>query len=162
LPTCVRWAERGRLTVDHKKLIARGITTIHAECTGAPPAFVQTIFRDADAVSHFIDGEDASDTVWVYGHIREHREHREAEVRTAILQQISQLLVDVLGIDATLTWTYINALANTDMVEFSHTLPLPGTGNAVDSGQTKASTGSSPHAQRITWQHRVLTTSRIT
>jgi phenylpyruvate tautomerase PptA (4-oxalocrotonate tautomerase family) len=123
VPTYVCWAARGRLTADHKKRIARGITTIHSECTGAPPAFVQTIFTDVDADSHFIGGEDASDTVWVYGHIRE---HRDPEIRTAILQQISQLLVDVLGIDATSTWTYINPLVNTDMVEFGHTLPLPG------------------------------------
>jgi hypothetical protein len=28
--------------------------------------------------------------------------------------------------DATSTWTYLNPLANTDMVEFGYTLPLPG------------------------------------
>ncbi len=72
MPTYVCWAARGRLTADHKKRIARGITMIHSECTGAPPAFVQTIFTEVDSDSHFIGGEDASDTVWVYGHIREH------------------------------------------------------------------------------------------
>jgi phenylpyruvate tautomerase PptA (4-oxalocrotonate tautomerase family) len=62
-------------------------------------------------------------TVWVYGHIRD---GRDKEVREQILIRISELLVDILQLDPSLTWVYINPLANTDMVEFGHTLPLPG------------------------------------
>jgi phenylpyruvate tautomerase PptA (4-oxalocrotonate tautomerase family) len=61
--------------------------------------------------------------VWVYGHIRD---GRDKEVREQILIRISELLVDILQLDPSLTWVYINPLANTDMVEFGHTLPLPG------------------------------------
>jgi hypothetical protein len=46
--------------------------------------------------------------------------------RQQILIRISELLVDILQLDPSLTWVYINPLANTDMVEFGHTLRLPG------------------------------------
>ena len=123
MPTYVCWAERGQISAGQRQRIAAGITLIHSECTGAPPAFVQCIFQDLDAASHYIGGEPAPESVWVYGHIRDGRDE---EVRERILIRVSELLVDILQIDPSLTWAYINPLANTDMVEFGHTLPLPG------------------------------------
>jgi phenylpyruvate tautomerase PptA (4-oxalocrotonate tautomerase family) len=123
MPTYVCWSGKGRISVPQRQHIAEGITLIHSECTGAPGAFVQTIFNDIEVGSHYIGGDDASDTVWVYGHIRDGRDE---VVRSKILTRISQLLVEVLGIDPSLTWVYINPLANTDMVEFGRILPLPG------------------------------------
>jgi phenylpyruvate tautomerase PptA (4-oxalocrotonate tautomerase family) len=119
----VCFAERGQISAEHRQRIAAGITLIHSECTGAPPAFVQCIFQNLDPASHFIGGQAAPESVWVYGHIRDGRDH---EVRERILLRISELLVDVLHIDKSLTWAYINPLANSDMVEFGHTLPLAG------------------------------------
>ncbi len=123
MPTYVCWAERGQISAGQRQRIAAGITLIHSEYTGAPPAFVQCIFQDLDAASHYIGGEAAPQSVWVYGHIRDGRDE---EVRERILIRISELLVDTLQIDPSLTWAYINPLANTDMVEFGRTLPLPG------------------------------------
>src|ERR1700754_4688214 len=115
MPTYVCWAGKGRISTEQKQQIAAGITEIHSNCTGAPPAFVQCIFHEVDAGGHYIGGEASPDTVWVYGHIREGREEA---VRERMLLKISALLVEVLSIDASLTWAYINPLANTDMVEF--------------------------------------------
>jgi phenylpyruvate tautomerase PptA (4-oxalocrotonate tautomerase family) len=123
MPTYVCWSGSGQISPGQRQRIAQGITLIHSECTGAPPAFVQCIFQDIDAASHYIGGEPAPDTVWVYGHIRGGREE---EVREQILTRISELLVNILQIDPSQTWAYINPLANTDMVEFGHTLPVPG------------------------------------
>jgi phenylpyruvate tautomerase PptA (4-oxalocrotonate tautomerase family) len=123
MPTYVCWAGSGRISAGEKQRIAEGITLIHSECTGAPPAFVQCIFQDINAASHYIGGRAAPDSVWVYGHIRE---GRDVEVREQILIRIAELLAHILRIDSSLTWAYINPLANTDMVEFGHTLPLPG------------------------------------
>jgi phenylpyruvate tautomerase PptA (4-oxalocrotonate tautomerase family) len=123
VPTYVCLAGSGQISAAQRQRIAAGITLIHSECTGAPPAFVQCIFQDLDAASHYIGGEPAPESVWVYGHIRDGRDE---EVRERILIRICELLVDTLRIDPSLTWAYINPLANTDMVEFGHTLPLPG------------------------------------
>ena len=123
MPTYVCLAGSGQISAGQRQRIAAGITLIHSECTGAPPAFVQCIFQDLDAASHYIGGEAAPESVWVYGHIREGRDE---EVRERILIRISELLVEILHIDPSLTWAYINPLANTDMVEFGRTLPLPG------------------------------------
>jgi phenylpyruvate tautomerase PptA (4-oxalocrotonate tautomerase family) len=123
VPTYVCLARSGQISAGQRQRIAAGITLIHSECTGAPPAFVQCIFQDLGAASHYIGGEAAPESVWVYGHIRDGRDE---EVRERILIRISELLVDILHIDPSLTWAYINPLANTDMVEFGRTLPLPG------------------------------------
>jgi len=123
MPTYVCWARRGQVSADQKQRIATEITMIHSECTGAPPAFVQCIFQDIDAASHYIGGAPAPDSVWVYGHIRD---GRDPAVREQILIKIAEILVGILELDPSLTWVYINPLANTDMVEFGHTLPLPG------------------------------------
>jgi phenylpyruvate tautomerase PptA (4-oxalocrotonate tautomerase family) len=123
VPTYVCLAGSGQINAEQRQRIAAGITLIHSECTGAPPAFVQCIFQDLDAASHYIGGEPAPESVWVYGHIRDGRDD---EVRERILIRICELLVDALQIDPSLTWAYINPLANTDMVEFGHTLPVPG------------------------------------
>ena len=123
MPTYVCLAGSGQISAGQRQRIAAGITLIHSECTGAPPAFVQCIFQDLDAASHYIGGEAAPESVWVYGHIRDGRDE---EVRERILIRISELLVEILHIDPSLTWAYINPLANTDMVEFGRTLPLPG------------------------------------
>ena len=123
MPTYVCLARSGQISAGQRQRIAAGITLIHSECTGAPPAFVQCIFQDLDAASHYIGGEAAPESVWVYGHIRDGRDE---EVRERILIRISELLVEILHIDPSLTWAYINPLANTDMVEFGRTLPLPG------------------------------------
>ncbi|WP_445163014.1 tautomerase family protein [Mycobacterium sp. Dal123C01] len=123
MPTYVCLAGSGQISAGQRQRIAAGITLIHSECTGAPPAFVQCIFQDLDATSHYIGAEPAPQSVWVYGHIRDGRDEG---VRERILIRISELLVDILHIDPSLTWAYINPLANTDMVEFGRTLPLPG------------------------------------
>lgn len=123
MPTYVCLAERGQINAGQKQRIAEGITLIHSECTGAPPAFVQCIFQDLDPASHYIGGEATSAAVWVYGHIRDGRDEK---VRERILVRICELLVDALQIDPSLTWAYLNPLANTDMVEFGHTLPPAG------------------------------------
>ena len=123
MPTYVCLAGSGQISAGQRQRIAAGITLIHGDCTGAPPAFVQCIFQDLDAASHYIGGEPAPQSVWVYGHIRDGRDEG---VRERILIRISELLVDILHIDPSLTWAYINPLANTDMVEFGRTLPLPG------------------------------------
>ena len=123
MPTYVCWSGSGQISPGQRQRIAQGITLIHSECTGAPPAFVQCIFQDIDVTSHYIGGVAAQDSVWVYGHIRD---GRDTEVKEQILIRISELLVDVLQLDPSLTWVYINPLANTDMVEFGHTLPVPG------------------------------------
>jgi phenylpyruvate tautomerase PptA (4-oxalocrotonate tautomerase family) len=118
MPTYVCWARRGQISDDQKQRIATEITLVHSECTGAPAAFVQCVFQDIDAAGHYIGGVAAQDSVWVYGHIRD---GRDTEVKEQILIRISELLVDVLQLDPSLTWVYINPLANTDMVEFGHT-----------------------------------------
>jgi hypothetical protein len=61
---------------------------------------VQCIFQDLEAASHYIGGEPAPQSVWVFGHIRDGRDE---EVRERILIRIPELFVNILQIDPSLT-----------------------------------------------------------
>lgn len=47
----------GDLTAEVKAVIAREITRIHCEVTGAPPAFVQVFFREITPGDGYVGGE---------------------------------------------------------------------------------------------------------
>ena len=71
MPTYVCSAARGRLTSDQRAEIARRITAIHHEETGAPRYLVQFIFYELAPDSHFVAGQPApADQIWVRGDIR--------------------------------------------------------------------------------------------
>jgi phenylpyruvate tautomerase PptA (4-oxalocrotonate tautomerase family) len=124
VPTYTCSIARGVLSADQRQRIATGISRIHSEATGAPIGFCQCLFHDTDYAGHFIGGEPTPRaSVFVYGHIRG---GRVAEQRDQILTQIRDLLVEVIGIDSSLVWVYINELRHTDMVEFGHVLPEQG------------------------------------
>jgi hypothetical protein len=61
---------------------------------------VQCIFQDLEAASHYIGGEAAPQSVWVFGHIRDGRDE---EVRERILIWVPELFVNILQIDPSLT-----------------------------------------------------------
>jgi phenylpyruvate tautomerase PptA (4-oxalocrotonate tautomerase family) len=59
----------GSLTDDQKNDLARNITRIHAEVTGAPPALVHVIYHELAAADSYTAGEPSSDII-ITGHIR--------------------------------------------------------------------------------------------
>jgi len=59
----------GSLTDSQKDELARAITRIHAEVTGAPPALVHVIYNELAAADSYTAGEPSSDTI-ITGHIR--------------------------------------------------------------------------------------------
>ena len=124
MPTYVCYTHRDQVTAAAKAQIAAGIARIHHQCTGAPIAFTQCVFRDLGPDEHFIGGRPSpGNGVWVYGHIRA---ARPGPVRNHILVGIRDLLRDVLKIPESVVWVYLNELAHTDMVELGRVLPAPG------------------------------------
>jgi phenylpyruvate tautomerase PptA (4-oxalocrotonate tautomerase family) len=59
----------GSLTDSQKDDLAKAITRIHAEVTGAPPDLVHVIYNELAAVDSYTAGEASSDTI-ITGHIR--------------------------------------------------------------------------------------------
>ena len=71
MPTYVCTSLDGRLTAEQKRAIAREITNIHSEVTGAPTYFAQVIFNELKPGNWFMGGlQLRHDHIFVHGHIR--------------------------------------------------------------------------------------------
>jgi phenylpyruvate tautomerase PptA (4-oxalocrotonate tautomerase family) len=124
MPTYTVYARAGTFTSDQRDALARSITILHSEHTGAPRSFVQTVFLPVGPGDHYVGAEQTDPRgVWVYGHIRT---GRAAEVRTAIAEAIRDALEATAQIPRQFIWVYLNELTHTDMIEFGSVLPVPG------------------------------------
>ena len=124
MPSYTVYARADAFTGDQRDALARSITTLHSEHTGAPRSFVQTIFLPIDPGTHYVGAEPTDPRgTWVYGHIRT---GRSAEVRTAIATGIRDALEEIAQVPRQFIWVYLNELVHTDMIEFGSVLPLPG------------------------------------
>jgi len=86
MPTYACNAAVGRLTPAQKAEIARSITAIHHEETGAPRYLVQVVFYDLAPNSHYVASLLApADQIWVRGDIRAGRTD---EQKSRMLQRI--------------------------------------------------------------------------
>lgn len=128
MPTYMCYAHDGQITTEQKLHIAAGIARIHSRFTGAPVAFCQCVFRNLEPDEHFIGVKPAPDNgVFVYGHIRA---ERTSDAKNHILMGIRDHLMGVLNVPESVVWVYLNDLAHSDMVEFGHVLPEPGSEQA--------------------------------
>jgi phenylpyruvate tautomerase PptA (4-oxalocrotonate tautomerase family) len=59
----------GSLSDDQKDDLAKAITRVHAEVTGAPPDLVHVIYNELAPADSYTAGEPSSDTI-ITGHIR--------------------------------------------------------------------------------------------
>ncbi|MFY7916135.1 MAG: tautomerase family protein, partial [Rubrivivax sp.] len=57
MPTYVVTAPEGRLAPAQKEALARRITDLHCEHTGAPAYFAQVLFTDVKAGNYFLGGK---------------------------------------------------------------------------------------------------------
>ena len=132
MPTYTCTIAEGAFSQDRKAEIARRITQIHSEVTGAPAYFAQVIFNEVKAGNHFMGGVPlAHDTLFVHGCIRG---GRSPEIKHTMLVRMTAALSDAAGLPATGISIYFSELAAQQMVEFGHVLPEPGQEQAWNEG----------------------------
>jgi phenylpyruvate tautomerase PptA (4-oxalocrotonate tautomerase family) len=68
----------GSLTDSQKDDLAKAITRIHAEVTGAPPDLVHVTYNELATADSYTAGEPSSDTI-ITGHIRAGRSDADKE-----------------------------------------------------------------------------------
>ncbi len=124
MPTYTCTIAQAQLSQTQKAAIARRITQIHSEVTGAPGSFAQVIFREVKPGNHFMGGAPLGhDTLFVHGHIRA---GRTAEQKRALLTKMAAALGEAAGLAATGIWIYVAELPSAQMMEFGQVLPVPG------------------------------------
>ncbi len=121
MPTYVCWTKAGRLSPGQRERIAKAITEIHHEEAWAPRYFVQVIFSEIGAQSHFVGGIEATrDQIWVRADIRSGRtEDQKGKILTRIASEISEIA------EATResVWVYVSDIPSHGVLEFGHILP---------------------------------------
>lgn len=121
--TCVR-----SLSPDAKARIAKEITRVHQEVTGAQKFFAEVIFRDVPREDFFMGGKPLQhDTIYVHGHIRSGR--TEAQKQSLISKMVTVVAAEA-DVPTRCIWIYINEIPPSNMAEFGHILPQPGEENS--------------------------------
>src|ERR1700759_1066611 len=124
MPTYTVTAPEGCLTNDQRGAIAREITRVHSETTGAPSYFAQVIFNEVAPGKYFIGGVPLRGRqVFVNGQIRA---GRTMAAKDALIAQMLAAVAKAGGLPANQVWIYITDLIPRQMVEFGNVLPEPG------------------------------------
>jgi phenylpyruvate tautomerase PptA (4-oxalocrotonate tautomerase family) len=124
MPTYTVHAPSGRLSAAQKAELARDITRVHQEATGAPGFLAQVLFVDVSPKNWFVGGAPpGTDQIFLHGQVRA---GRPPELKRALLLRLVELLANVAGCPKAHVWVYLTELPAAQMVEYGHELPEPG------------------------------------
>lgn len=124
MPTYVCWTTAGKLSSAQRAQIANTITTVHAEEGRAPRYFVQVLFNEVAADSHYIGGQPTPDgLIWIRADIRSGRTDGQ---KKAIMERLADDISKITDIERESVWVYISDIPASGVLEFGHVLPQPG------------------------------------
>ena len=124
MPTYYCIAPAGLLDAAKKAAIAKEITRVHNEATGAAGFFAQVIFTDVAKGNHFMGGvELKAEQVFVHGFIRAGRSLPD---RRKLVTGFTDVLAKITGLPKKHLWAYVVEIPPRQMVEYGHVLPEPG------------------------------------
>ena len=107
-----------------KSEIAKNITKIHTNITGANTYFAQVIFNKTKKNNHFMGGKKVKEpSMFLLGQIRA---GRSKEVKDKLISDLKDVLVKKSKLDETQVWAYIVDLPPSQMIEYGSVLPESG------------------------------------
>ncbi|WP_204079270.1 tautomerase family protein [Mycobacterium riyadhense] len=112
----------GSLSADTRAQLAKAITEIHCDVTGAPRGFVNVMFAEYDPTCYFTAGRPNTCSV-INGNIRAGRDR---ETRARLLTELSQAWVSITGQDARSLLIGLNDVDPTSIMEAGLIMPAPG------------------------------------
>jgi phenylpyruvate tautomerase PptA (4-oxalocrotonate tautomerase family) len=93
MPIYECYSRKGLVTESARQQIAKEISTIHCEATGAPPSFVNVMFLEIPAGGSFVAGQPAIRSL-IAGNIRAGRDR---ETRQGMLRALSEMWTRLTG-----------------------------------------------------------------
>ena len=112
------------LTTHQKFSIAKAITKIHADVTGAEAYFAQVIFQQLDLHDCFIGGVLLDEPhLFLSGQIRNGRSE---QIKKQLLVELEVALQGVTGLSGHQIWAYIDEITPGQMIEYGQILPAVG------------------------------------
>jgi phenylpyruvate tautomerase PptA (4-oxalocrotonate tautomerase family) len=114
----------GRLTSVQKSEIAKAITAIYHEETGAPRYLVQVIFNDIAPGNHYVAGRVGSaDQIWVRCDTRGGKTDSE---KNKMIRRILKDVAKVSGADEDAVSVLLNEAPSSNITEFGRIAPAAG------------------------------------
>jgi phenylpyruvate tautomerase PptA (4-oxalocrotonate tautomerase family) len=95
MPTYVCSLAEGSVNDDQNEAIARALSGIHSEETGAPPYFVQVVIEEKKPTQRFLGGTRVSGQIWIRGDIRAGRTE---EKRNAMMLRMMEEVGRITGV----------------------------------------------------------------
>ncbi|MBU3626064.1 4-oxalocrotonate tautomerase [Polynucleobacter sp. JS-Safj-400b-B2] len=112
------------LTTHQRFTIAKAITKIHADVTGAEAYFAQVIFKQLDLHDCFIGGILLDEPhLFLSGQIRSGRSE---QMKKQLLVELEVALQSASGLAGHQIWAYIDEITPGQMVEYGQILPAVG------------------------------------
>ena len=107
-----------------KEKLAKKITKIHNEATGANKYFAQVIFNNNKKENHYMGGKMVSNPeVFIYGHIRS---GRTAKIKNKLITGLREVIKKNTRLKKDNIWVYILDLKPSQMIEYGEILPKSG------------------------------------
>ena len=127
MPIYACTAAQGRLTSAHKAEIAKCITDIYHEETGAPRYLVQVIFYDVAPGNHYIAGElGSADQIWIRCDTRSGKTGME---KTQMLRRIMKQVGKIIGAEEHTIAVLLNEIPSSNFTEYGELAPAAGEEN---------------------------------
>ena len=107
-----------------KEELAKKITKVHNETTGANKYFAQVIFNDTKKGDHFMGGKMVlKPEIFIYGHIRSGRTDK---IKNKLIIGLRDVLKKNTRLKKDNIWVYILDLRPNQMIEYGEILPKSG------------------------------------
>jgi phenylpyruvate tautomerase PptA (4-oxalocrotonate tautomerase family) len=127
MPTYTVTNSNFKLNSKQKNGIAKNISKVHHEVTGANTYFAQVIFNKTNNNDHFMGGKKVKEPqIFLHGQIRA---GRTSKVKKKLILELRNTLIKNSKLDETQIWVYISDLKPSQMIEYGAILPKSGQEN---------------------------------
>ena len=107
-----------------KEKLAKKITKVHNEATGANKYFAQVVFNNSKRGDHYMGGKMVSKPeIFIYGHIRS---GRTAKIKNKLITGLREIIKKNTSFNKDNIWVYILDLKPRQMIEYGEILPKSG------------------------------------
>ena len=124
MPTYTVKFSNFNLSSKQKKKIAKGITKVHSQTTGANNYFAQVIFQKNQKNAHFMGGKLVkTKEIFLNGQIRA---GRTSKVKKQLILGLRKILIKNTKLQSDFVWVYLEDLLPDQMIEYGEILPKSG------------------------------------
>ena len=124
MPTYFVNASNIKIKKNIKEKLAKKITKVHNEATGANKYFAQVIFNNCKRGDHYMGGKMVlKPEIFIYGHIRS---GRTTKIKNKLIMGLRETIRKNTRLKKDNIWVYILDLKPSQMIEYGEILPKSG------------------------------------